>query len=778
MLARKSRSIREPDLLGAWLHGVAIRTARTAKARLDRRRRREVSKELVRVGWRSIVPVEPAVESAAESALDREQSEVLHEEIGRLPGPFRVPVVLCYFEGLTLDEAARRLEWPVGTVGSRLARAREKLRSALTRRGVALSLATLGTAMSAPSASALVPNSLCHATTKAAIRYAAGHPASEAVSISAITIAREVIRAMLLQKIRMMLLTVFFLSAVAMGAVYSTYSLAAQDKPESALAGPFQAATKVEHPNRTDPNRMLIVGRVLDPHGKPVANATVMAYAQPGGQSGHVIGHVQCNEAGSFQVDVPRTSSERHGSVGAGALAPGFGVGWIEIDPDARQLTVNITLQPEQVIHGRLFDLQGRPAREVTISVSSIRRILQPETSNARERSEGPVFGWDDVNALPGWPMPAVTDAEGRFTIHGIARGRRAVLDIRDSRYAQQFIRIETDDTPASKELTLALQPAQIITGRVTYADTGKPASHALLGTGSEKEGIGRRTGSTGFETDDDGRYRANPPPGDHFILYAYPPKGRPYLNITKDFDWPKGAVEHSVDLALPRGVVIHGKVTEHVSSDAIAGASLMFRAHAASDYGTGAQTEADGSYQLTVPPGPGHLAVRGPSNDYILQAIGYHMYFNGQPGRPRLYSNAFVLCDPKLGNGNPQINVVLRQGISAQGDVIGPDGQPVPDTWMISRVMLGPMSGAREAWRGSAHGSTRDGRFEINGLDPDSEVPVYFLEPRNKLGATYRIIDRTPFRGPDGPQHRRDFTVKPGETLDLGDILIEKPIG
>jgi hypothetical protein len=42
--------------------------------------------------------------------------------------------------------------------------------------------------------------------------------------------------------------------------------------------------------------------------------------------------------------------------------------------------------------------------------------------------------------------------------------------------------------------------------------------------------------------------------------------------------------------------------------------------------------------------------------------------------------------------------------------------------------------------------------------------------------GATYRIIDRTPFRGPDGPQFRKDFTVKPGEILDLGDILIEKP--
>ena len=44
--------------------------------------------------------------------LDREQAEALHGEIDRLPRAFRLPVVLCYFEGLTLDEAAHRLRWP------------------------------------------------------------------------------------------------------------------------------------------------------------------------------------------------------------------------------------------------------------------------------------------------------------------------------------------------------------------------------------------------------------------------------------------------------------------------------------------------------------------------------------------------------------------------------------------------------------------------------------------------------------------------------------------
>ena len=64
---------------------------------------------------------------------------MLHDEIGRLPELYRVPIVLCHLEGLTHDVAAQRLGCPTGTVLSRLAAARERLRARLTRRGVTLS---------------------------------------------------------------------------------------------------------------------------------------------------------------------------------------------------------------------------------------------------------------------------------------------------------------------------------------------------------------------------------------------------------------------------------------------------------------------------------------------------------------------------------------------------------------------------------------------------------------------------------------------------------------
>src|SRR5437762_2342668 len=72
-----------------------------------------------------------------DAAAHRELCQVLDEELDRLPERFRRAVVLCYLEGTTTEEAARRLGCPRGTVLSRLAAARAKLRARLSKRGVA-----------------------------------------------------------------------------------------------------------------------------------------------------------------------------------------------------------------------------------------------------------------------------------------------------------------------------------------------------------------------------------------------------------------------------------------------------------------------------------------------------------------------------------------------------------------------------------------------------------------------------------------------------------------
>ena len=221
----------------------------------------------------------------------------------------------------------------------------------------------------------------------------------------------------------------------------------------------------------------------------------------------------------------------------------------------------------------------------------------------------------------------------------------------------------------------------------------------------------------------------------------------------------------------------------------------------------------------------------------------------------------------------------MLRRGATVTGQVVGPDGQPVRDAWIFSRVILEPMRSVFRSGTGRRHGRVHNGHFELHGLDPDTKVPVYFLEPKSKLGvsvnlsgksaasgpvtvrlepcgaakarfvdpggkpvavrlprgmrltmvvtpgpplsrgkdqagliaadeadlsqvdtvnyetelvsdaqgrltlpvlipgATYRIVDYTTVvRDETGPQVRKEFKVKSGESLDLGDILIEKP--
>ena len=127
VLARRAGSIRSPDRLAPWLHGVALRTAREARSREDKRRRRERRGATMR-------PTDP--KPPEDPLLKVEEAEALHVEIARLPERYRAAVVLCDLEGLTHQEAATRLQCPSGTVAIRLKRARERLRGRLNRRGL------------------------------------------------------------------------------------------------------------------------------------------------------------------------------------------------------------------------------------------------------------------------------------------------------------------------------------------------------------------------------------------------------------------------------------------------------------------------------------------------------------------------------------------------------------------------------------------------------------------------------------------------------------------
>ncbi|MGP0069119.1 MAG: sigma-70 family RNA polymerase sigma factor [Isosphaeraceae bacterium] len=460
VLARRAGAIRDPELLGHWLYGVALRTARCTRSQLARRRRKEEGDAMRHSGPGLSTAVEPMVPPADRPAIDREQAEALHVEIERLPRSFRLAVILCYFEGLTLDEAARRLRCPPGTVGSRLARAREKLRRGLTRRGVTLPAATLAAALAPRSASASIPSPLCDITTRAAIRFAAGQAAAGA-SASATALTRKVLRSMLLHKLEITMLTLMCLGAVVTGVGYLTHALAIDDQPGKAFDGPQpRLATKPDL--ATDPGRMIATGRVLDPAGKPVRGALVEVIGRPRkpwvgtdeSMNRHaLLGRGSTGHDGRFRFDASRTSSVGFFEVHALSVAPGFGIGWASLNPDADQPTVEVRLQAEQVIQGRLVDISGQQAAAVEIRVAYVRHRY----------TSGPIDGllfWDGPpEGLRTWPGPVKSDDQGRFTLAGIGRGCEVHLGVHDPRFASLSLHLPADDREGPREVTLALQP-------------------------------------------------------------------------------------------------------------------------------------------------------------------------------------------------------------------------------------------------------------------------------------------------------------------------------
>jgi RNA polymerase sigma factor (sigma-70 family) len=190
ILVRKAVSIRQRELLGNWLYGVAYRTALDARAAATRRRVRERQVH--------IMP-EPEARDAADVGDDLRP--LLDQELNRLPDKYRVPVVLCDLEGRTRRDVARQLGIPDGTLSGRLTTARRLLAKRLTRHGLALSGAALTTALS-QSAAAAVPPPLVAATVQAATTLAAGHATAGVVSATVAALTEGGLKAMSVKKLR------------------------------------------------------------------------------------------------------------------------------------------------------------------------------------------------------------------------------------------------------------------------------------------------------------------------------------------------------------------------------------------------------------------------------------------------------------------------------------------------------------------------------------------------------------------------------------------------
>jgi RNA polymerase sigma factor (sigma-70 family) len=191
VLARKAATIAKQGSVASWLYKVAYRVALRLRSTRARQQTSPAPSD-----W-------PAQDNPFGEVVLRELRQVLDEEVARLPEKYRAPIVLCYLQGQTNEEAAAALACPTGTVKIRLLRGREMLRKRLVRRGVALSVTLALSEALAEMAQAAVPQPLTRA---------AGEAATGGASAAVANLAGAMLKGMGVAKVKVMALVLVTLA--------------------------------------------------------------------------------------------------------------------------------------------------------------------------------------------------------------------------------------------------------------------------------------------------------------------------------------------------------------------------------------------------------------------------------------------------------------------------------------------------------------------------------------------------------------------------------------
>jgi hypothetical protein len=284
--------------------------------------------------------------------------------------------------------------------------------------------------------------------------------------------------------------------------------------------------------------------------------------------------------------------------------------------------------------------------------------------------------------------------------------------------------------------------------------------------------------------TDAEGLARVVPWVDRRFRVNVSPPDDEPYLaQDSAEFDWPRGAERHRVELKLQRGVIVRGRVVEEPSGKPVAGARVAYFQTSRDNPLYQGETvvpptvsKVDGTFNIVVPVGPGHLLVHGPTPDYLHLTTSHGELGMGTgPNRP-LYPDALAGLDLKPEAATHDVTLRLRRAVTVAARVTGPDGEPVAQAIVLGRsyaphdgdrVPSSPSHGGVESLLAEMNRAIRDinesspfhggakslavrhGRVDIPGLDPEKSTTFYVLDRKNQLGATVELSGKSAAGGP-----------------------------
>jgi RNA polymerase sigma factor (sigma-70 family) len=371
VLARRAPSISKRASVGGWLCKVAYRVALQAKAQTSKQAHREIPLQEVSTEL-----------GPGANAEQRELHLLIDEEVNRLPEKYRLPLVLCYFEGKSNGETARELGCPVGTLQSRLTRARERLRTRLTRRGVVPSAGLLAGILSESVASTCVPTPLVTSTAAIAARLAAGQALGTA-SVRVAALTEGVLRAMWITKVRI-IAVVLAVSLLGTGAGLLTHR-AWGEKPSAIEKGdssPRQAggASKSNVAQSAAGESMTrIMGVVVDEAGRPVAGTRVnVTWLRKNPEDTTTA----ADGSFSLQIGFPIRSSETvHAFAESGARQ---GLARFEESFSPASLPVRVVLKPARNLTVHVRDVKGSPVEGAAVELPFLLSPFSQALTDAR----------------------------------------------------------------------------------------------------------------------------------------------------------------------------------------------------------------------------------------------------------------------------------------------------------------------------------------------------------------------------------------------------------
>lgn len=579
ILARRAGGIRDRASLGGWLHRVALRVALRLNAEAVRRRNVERQVAAAR-----------AHERACEDLARHEVQTSIHQELDRLPAAYRAAVIACHLEGLTHEEAANRLGWPVGTVRSRLARGRDRLRGRLLRRGLAPGVASGALATGAEAAPAVLQARAVLAMSS----QIAGPELFSVVPARLMLLAQEAVRP-------------GSLTMLKLGAIVAlTLAVAAGLSPFWKTPMPRPIAV-VEPQGEPPANIGRLTGTVLNMNRRPVAGATVVAGVSSGGPNHQI---TTTDEHGRFSFAWEAGARDPNDVV---AYKEGFApVSTFRISRgqlEKRQVWfTELILPPTAAFTGKVQDGSGRPI------AGARARLLYTKTQ---------AFDLNAIasNVVQGTPLEslfmAVSDEQGIIRFPSVPAPLSVMVEVRHDGHGDLIAEcpgfhwgymFAGDGAPP---VPLRLFPEARVAGRVSTRIPGVSIAGLKIGLQS--------TTSMAFwreaRTDDEGRFEFKGLPRGEFDVYPYDhPGDGPWTYRAIDALSLRPGATSQAAIELIEGCLVEGQVIDVDTKRPVPGALVDVFGPVRPRRSVSmlsAKTDEEGRYRLRLPLGPNRLTAR-----------------------------------------------------------------------------------------------------------------------------------------------------------------------